>query len=559
MYIPHILLVFCMFLVPVSAGPYFLEIYPDTWLNGDEDEYVTIGWDRNPGTCTISDGEGTITFSPTEPGLSSCTIARNGEQYKRVWGRYPSFEILDSSPLVPQVTHQGRFQMGNKKDDLTLTCQGIIWDCVTWPEDFKPRTGQIHFRSPDGAWDPRVLMAGGSRLTPETFQNVSGTTSVSPDCSRQVLEDVIKNSGKTILLNIYEFTDPGLAELLCDACNRGVTVSVLMEGSPVGGVPHEEFPVIYALTMAGADVRMMDGTGEEHPPYRFNHAKYLVSDGHLVFLTTENFKEHSFPHAGFAGNRGWAVVLDNEGLAQYFSEVFLGDFGCTGVNKASGREGAWDDPVTDGFTPVFAPMTFEGAMVTPVFSPDTGILIADMINESSDRVWIQQAYIKEYPKNGTNPFLAAAVNAARRGVDVRIQLDGYYYNIEGDQDNDEMVTWLNTLAARENISLKAKVLYPEKTGLLKVHTKGVIADDKVLVSSMNWNENSACFNREAGAIIHSRDAASYFATVFLLDWAEKSKSTSAGKASVNDPEYIKAITLAAVMIFLIILYRRYHR
>jgi hypothetical protein len=76
---------------------------------------------------------------------------------------------------------------------------------------------------------------------------------------------------------------------------------------------------------------------------------------------------------------------------------------------------------------------------------------------------------------------------------------------------------------------------------------------------MNWNENSACFNREAGAIIHSRDAASYFATVFLLDWAEKSKSTSAGKASVNDPEYIKAITLAAVMIFLIILYRRYHR
>ena len=559
MYPIPVFLIICMFITSASAGPYFLEIYPDTWLNGDEDEYVTIGWDYNPGTCIISDGEGTITFTPPDSGPSSCTIARNGEQYKRVWGRYPSYEIVDSSPAVPQVSHQGRFQMANKKDDLTLTCQGIVWDTVTWPETFKPRKGQIHFRSADGVWDPRVLMAGGSQLTDETFHNVSGTVSVSPDCSRQVLEDIIKNAQKTILLNVYEFTDTGFSDLLCDASNRGVAVSVLLEGGPVGGIPHEEFPVIYSLGLSGADVRLMDGTGEDHPPYRFNHAKYLVADDRIVFLTTENFKEHSFPHEGFAGNRGWGVMLDDEKLAQYFSEVFYWDFSCQGVNKAQGRPGAVDNSVTDRFTPVFTPLSFSGAIVTPVFSPDTSILIADMINESSDKVWIQQAYITEYPKNGTNPFLAAAVNAARRGVDVKILLDGYYYNIEGDNDNDEMAIGLNTLAARENISLKAKVLYPGKTGLLKVHTKGVIADDKVLVSSMNWNENSACFNREAGVIIQSRDAASYYASVFLLDWAEKSKSTSARGASGNDPEYIRMITLAAVIIFLILLYRRYHR
>ena len=559
MYPLPVILLICVLMTPVSAGPYFLEIYPDTWMNGDEDEYITIGWDHPPGSCTISDGEGTITFSPSNSGSSSCTIARNGEQYNHVWGRYPSYEIIDSTPAVPQVTVQGRFQLSNKKDDLTLTCEGCTYDTVTWPGTFKPRNGQIHFRSAGGIWDPRVLMAGGSRLEPRTFENISGTGFVSPDCSREILEEIISNAKRSVLLNVYEFTDPGLAQILCDTSRRGVAVSVLLEGGPVGGIPPEEFPVISDLIQAGADVRVMEGTGEDHAPYRYDHAKYLVADDSRVFLTTENFKEHSFPHAGFAGNRGWGVVLDSADLASCFTEVFQGDFDGPGVVIAEGRAGTAEQPVTTPYNPVFAPLSFSGAVVTPVFSPDTSILIADLINESRSRVWIEQAYITEYPKNGTNPFLAAAVDAARRGVDVRILLDGYYYNIEGDEDNDEMVTALQTLAARENISLQAQVLYPEKTGLLKVHVKGMIADDSVLISSMNWNENSACFNREAGVIIHSRDAASYFASVFLLDWAGKKERQPARSLPGSDTGFIQMITLAGVVIFLLLLYRRYHR
>ncbi len=338
-----------------------------------------------------------------------------------------------------------------------------------------------------------------------------------------------------------------------------MAVSVLLEGGPVGGIPPEEFPVIYDLIQSGADVRVMEGTGEDHAPYRYDHAKYLVTDSSRVFLTTENFKEHSFPHAGFAGNRGWGVVLDSENIASCFTDVFRGDFDGPGVNIAVGRDGITDAPVTTPYSPVFSPQSFSGAVVTPVFSPDTSILIADMINESKSRVWIQQAYITEYPKNGTNPFLAAAIDAARRGVDVRILLDGYYYNIEGENDNDEMVTRLKTLAAQENISLQAQVLYPEKTGLLKVHTKGVVADDSVLISSMNWNENSACFNREAGVIIRSRDAASYFASVFLLDWAGKKERRPSRGLPGSDAGFIQMVTLAGVLIFLILLYRRHHR
>jgi len=558
---PLLLLVFCaIFIGCVSADSYLLEIYPDTWMNGDEDEYITIGWDTPPGQIAISDGEGTISFKPTDCISHSCTIARNGDAYRKVWGHYPDYEIMDGAAEVPQVSMQGKLQLSNKKDELTLSEQGAVHDSVSWPGTFKTRKGQIHFRSPAGSWDERVLMAGGSRLAPATFSNVSGVVFVSPDCSRQVLEDAIRGANENILLNVYEFTDPGLAGLLCDAGKRGVSVSVLLEGGPVGGIPPEEFPVIYSLTQSGADVREMEGTGEDHAPYRYDHAKYLVIDNCRIFLTTENFKEHSFPHAGYAGNRGWGVLLSSPDLATYFTQVFLDDYDGPGVAMSDGRPGAAETPVIDTYQPVFGPASFFGADVTPVFSPDTSLLIADLINQSRSRVWIEQAYITEYPKNGTNPFLAAAIQAARRGVDVRILLDGYYYNIEGDNDNDEMVTRLKTLAGRENISLQAQVLYPEKTGLLKVHTKGVIADDQVLVSSMNWNENSACFNREAGVIIQSREAASYFASIFLIDWSGKKEPIPGRSSSGQDnPGLIQMVALVGVLVLLILLYRRHHR
>ncbi len=56
-------------------------------------------------------------------------------------------------------------------------------------------------------------------------------------------------------------------------------------------------------------------------------------------------------------------------------------------------------------------------------------------------------------------------------------------------------------------------------GLNKTHTKGVIVDRSwVLISSINWNENSARNNREAGLIIENCDVADFYADVFFYDW-----------------------------------------
>lgn len=52
-----------------------------------------------------------------------------------------------------------------------------------------------------------------------------------------------------------------------------------------------------------------------------------------------------------------------------------------------------------------------------------------------------------------------------------------------------------------------------------VHNKGMIIDNTtVLVSSINWNQQSITRNREAGVLLENPAVATYNAEVFLSDW-----------------------------------------
>jgi hypothetical protein len=75
-----------------------------------------------------------------------------------------------------------------------------------------------------------------------------------------------------------------------------------------------------------------------------------------------------------------------------------------------------------------------------------------------------------------------------------------------------------------------------------MHNKGVIIDDTVWVSSINWSNAAFMSNREAAVEINSKDVADYYAGYFLRDWggeygmeliAEVSGNT-AGEAVIFD-------------------------
>jgi phosphatidylserine/phosphatidylglycerophosphate/cardiolipin synthase-like enzyme len=65
----------------------------------------------------------------------------------------------------------------------------------------------------------------------------------------------------------------------------------------------------------------------------------------------------------------------------------------------------------------------------------------------------------------------------------------------------------------------------------------------VLISSINWNEQSIRKNREAGILLENRAAAEYYATVFLSDWALEAKTTAPSDSLSVDYKYLLLIAV----------------
>jgi len=545
-------LVFC-FTLPVVSGVSIVEFCPDPYMPEDPDEYLILEGAGPLDGITVSDGEGGFRFPDGTIISGKLTIARNGDAFRQSHGRYPDYECYDTIPVVPDVIRGGTFRLANGRDEIQLLSGSLLLQEVAWPQDVTPREGQIHFIEA-GVWDPRVLLIGQSAFEVASFGNISGVAFVSPDCAYEVFTRVIDGTDNRLLVNVYEFTHPGMAEALVRAHDRGVSVTVLLEGGPVGGISPEEKAVCWEMNQSGIPVYQMTTTGSAHAPYRFDHAKYVISDDGGVLITSENFKESGFPSNGYSGNRGWGVYLEDEPLARYFTRVFEYDISGSWVAPLTGNDGsAYELPGTR-YSAVYSPLSFTGARVTPVISPDTSRLVTGLIESSEQSIDIEEAYISNASAHDLNPYLSAAVNASRRGVKVRVLLDSYWFNVEGETDNDEMVDCINRIARSEALPLEARCAGLGTGRPDKIHNKGVIVDgEHVLISSINWNTNSPTFNRETGVIIDHPAVAGYYRRVFEDDWQASGPGAQTGAADLTK------IAIGVAVIIMLILYHVYRQ
>lgn len=514
----HPLIVLLLLLLALPAGAFeIVEFCPDPYLSGDPDEYFVLEGAGPLDGVTVTDGEGSVRFPPGAVSPGRVVVARDAAAYQKVHGAPPDYEFAGTDPAVPEMLSLGDLRMANSGDNLILMVGRTVVQEVRWPGDVVARQGQVHFLR-NGVWDPHPRMIGQSDFAPATYEDVTVTLFVSPDSSYEVFSGAIGSARQSIDVNVYEFTHPGIARMLVEAADRGVAVEVLLEGGPVGGISAEEKAVVSYLTGNGIPVRVMTTQGDVHARYRFDHAKYLVIDGESVLVTSENFKESGVPETGLKGNRGWGAWVHDPRVAAYFSAVYEADSTGGDIGPAPSG-GAPAGTGRSAYDPVFAPLTVEGATVTPVLSPETSGLVLEMIAGAEERILIEQAYITNSTGGGPNRFLAAAINASRRGVAVQVILDSSWFNVEGENDNDEQAAWINALARSESLPLEARCIDLAAANLEKVHTKGVVVDtSSVLISSINWNDNSPDFNREAGVIVVHPDAARYFAAVFEADW-----------------------------------------
>jgi len=500
------------------------EFCPDPYQYSDADEYIVLSGTGSLDGFSVSDGKGGFRFPAGTTINGSLVIARNGIAFKQTHDKYPDFEWLDYSPMVRNVISGDTLRLANTKDALMLFQNGVLVQKIIWPDDVKPREGQIHYLD-NQTWDIRPLMIGQTRLSPATFRNVSITTFVSPDCSSDMFSYAVNQASDEILLNVYEISNPAIGNLLISARERGVDVRILVEGGPVGGISPEENTIIRNLSENGVLVNAMESLNGTPAPYRYDHAKYMVIDRQAILLTSENLGYTGFPPTGRAGNRGWGVYLNNPALAEYFSNVFMTDNYGKSVHGYYGSPGNLESIPSGEYIAEFTPEYFVGATVLPVIAPDTSGQITDLINSAEKSIEIEQAYITNETSIALNPFLSSAINASRRGVHVRVLLDSYWFNVENENDNDEMVALINRIGISEHLPLEAKCADLVSNNLEKIHNKGMIVDDRyVLVSSINWNSVSPNFNREAGVIIDNPNVARYFLNVFEDDWKISLKS-----------------------------------
>lgn len=546
-----VLIAFCFCIVSCSAVQ-IVGFCPDPYLADDMDEYIVIAGHGSLDGFAISDNHGGFRFPDGTAIDGTLTIARNGSAYKTTHGTYPDFEWQALSPEVPDVISGGTLRLANSADELNLYENSRLVQSVTWPGDVKPRQGQVHYLE-NGTWDPRVLMLGQSRLSSSTFRNVTVTVFVSPDSSLGVFSRAVDSAQDRILVNVYELTSTNITDSLIGAKQRGVDVTVLLEGGPVGGISAEEKSAIRRLNQSGIAVYEM-ATGEGgHAPYRYDHAKYVVIDDRSVLVTSENFGQTGFPSAGRTGNRGWGVWIEDPDVAAYFRDLFFEDMSGPAIAPIYGSFTQVEAIPSVSYTPVFFPATFTGAQVTPVIAPDTSSEITDLLESARTSIEIEQAYITNESGTRLNPYLATAINASRRGVQVRVLLDSYWFNMEDEADNDEMAALINRIAADEHLPLEARCADLSASGFEKIHNKGVIVDDRaVLVSSINWNTNSPTFNRETGVIIEQPEAARYFRSVFDADWSPAVRSPQ------KTVDYLKIACVIAVIGLLVVLYYRKH-
>jgi len=411
-------------------------------------------------------------------------------------------------------------------------------------------------------WDDnRIYVVGQSHFEYETFAYMGEiTVFTSPDSSFDVITDAMRNAQNSFYLNIYEFHSVELLDYVVQVARRGLDVKVLVEGGPVGVISRQQElarHVAQQIVNAGGQVRYMitDDSKGIHDRYRWNHAKYCIIDNETIIVESENWKTTGIPVRSTGGNRGWGVEITNKDFAEYFLNVFSDDwkivskdvieFCALGFPKYCGPDPSFsvDDAEIeypdDTYKVYFSNKTILGSFyVSPVLAPDTSLLenksILGMVKSANRSVYVQQIYVHKHWARSSdywdtftineadkNLYLEEVIKAARRGVEVKILL-GVPYGTDDSRNNYETAKYVNAVAEREDLNMVAKIVdksVSTGTGFEKIHNKGVIVDGKiVLVSSINWGENSPKNNREVGIIIENEDVASFFTTVFNFDW-----------------------------------------
>jgi len=482
-----------------DEGPDIVELYPDPAAYRDDGEFVTLSVPQgtNLSAYALADEQTRVPLATNRTAFAVDAAAKTPDRVRVTFSTNVSRTAALTDRRVRPLSDEIRFANGGER--VRLLRNGTVVDAVTYPE-----TTESHvYDTVEREWQP----LGATDLPPISAAGGSVEAFVLPDNPDRAVA-FLESADRRLLVAGYTFTSQRVVDALVAAHERGVNVTVLVEGSPVGGLSDEGAAALDTLSRAGVAVRVLDG---ERARYRYHHAKYAVADDRAL-VTTENWKPAG---VGGRGSRGWAVITDQTRIVNGLASVFRADAGWVDTVD-------WDsfdtptltesDPATGGYPTEFEPESLPVEQTTLLVAPDNARReIRAVIGNATESIDIKQVQIG----SRAFPLLQAVLDAAERGVEVRILLSGAWY---AEEENRQLQSWLEDQAAARDLPLSVRIAEPGGE-FEKIHAKGMIVDgEHTLVGSMNWNNNSVRHNREVGLLLTSEAVAAYFTEVFAADW-----------------------------------------
>jgi len=471
-----------------GEGPEIEGVLPNPVLEGDRGEYliVSVPAATNVSGWSIADGESVARFPN-----------------RTVEGRVAvSTDPAAVNASVPVVGLRGRLALANSGERIELRRGNHTVDVVSYED---APEGETHVRA-EGAWTWRPR--GRTDRPVVRASGIPTRAFVLPD-SPDLPVEVLRRARDRILLAAYTITDDRVVRALCAAGERGVRVRVLAEAAPVGGLTRRMADRLDRLVACGVSVSVLGG---ERDRYAYHHAKYAVIDDRSIVLT-ENWKPAG---TGGRSSRGWGAVARSDRISTALAETFRADAGFRDAipwgKYREGRSFVRPAPVpSDRYPPRFEPLSANATRVSVLAAPDNAAsAIVSRIDNATGSIHVEQISIG----SRGHPFVRALLRAARRGVEVRVLLGSASYVRES---NRALAEWLTERARAEGLPLRARLATP-RSRFSKIHAKGIVIDDTVVLGSINWTNGSIRENREVALAIEDRAVARYYRRVIRADW-----------------------------------------
>ncbi len=575
-------------LVPSAAADVRIEAFAFDLAGSSGDDAI---WVENLGEdmesldgFTLADGEGEIAFPAgvwLTPG-STLTVAVNRSAYRESTSDEPEFAVDEPGANGQMAVTDARFLLAQDGDEIVLAKAGAVLDAVAWgdstysgdgwegpPVDlggqfFLRRVARVDSSlgvSSAARWDnPNRMPVGGLLLGPREFAvEEPGTAFTAPDHSREVVLRFIESAQDELSINTYEFRDSGVARALLVrmAAQPALKVQVLVDQAPVGQETEERLVadrILAELVDAGAEVHVV-----QHERFNFDHAKYMVADGRRCLILSENLVVSALPPDGATGNRGWGVWVEDADMAHALGRLFRDDFepspfGAAVLDTKIARLPPLPAEPLGTHKPRLATAASSSFNATLVVGPHDHLGPSDpilsLLASAKEEILVEQLHVPPTWRASSqnawpNAYLEALVDAAERGVRVRILLDAHF---KGGTTDDNQATAQRVSADRADLPIEVRLLETDDSHVL--HVKGVVVDERrALVGSTNWNFNSVTQNRELSVVLDAPEFAALFAEAFELDWEAASGTEDATPSS--GPGLVLAaivITVSGVML-----------